>query len=78
MRTWDQDYFISERAAYEKLVALTWPNGPVCPRCEGDERVYNLGHIRRELKKCGDCRWQFTIRTGTIFEASHMRVSFGP
>ena len=75
MRTSDQEYFISERAAYEKLVAMTWPNGPVCPRCACHDRIYDLGHIRADLKKCGGCRKQFTIRTCTIVAGSHMRLN---
>ncbi len=69
---WDRACFEDDRAARAKLEALRWPAGVVCPRCGQGDRVYDLSRIRRELKKCGHCRKQFTILTATIFEASHM------
>ena len=72
MRESDQDYFFDEPAARAKLEAVLWPNGPLCGRCGRGDRVYDLGHIRRGLKKCAHCRKQFTIRTGTALEWSHM------
>jgi transposase-like protein len=32
------------------------------------------GVVRHGLKKCGDCRKQFTVRVGTVFEDSHAPV----
>ena len=61
-----------ERSARAKLEAVRWPNGPICPHCEVKGRVYELGHIRHGLKKCARCRKQFTVRTGTILESSHI------
>ncbi len=46
-----------------------WPNGPVCPLCEESKRiaVRKGGYYR-----CNACLNDFTIRTGSIFERSHV------
>ncbi|MBI1213466.1 MAG: hypothetical protein GC190_18555 [Alphaproteobacteria bacterium] len=67
-----EDYFIDDEAARAKLEALRWPRGAVCPRCGESNRIYVLAHIRRGLKKCGRCRRQFTVRTATLLEGSHV------
>jgi transposase-like protein len=46
-----------------------WPNGPRCPVCGMGERVTaRIGGYYR----CNQCREDFTVRTGTIFERSHV------
>lgn len=67
-------YFHDETASYEKLESIVWPNGPVCPHCGGVGRIYALtGKTTRiGLKKCGQCRQQFTAKVGTVFESSHV------
>ena len=77
-------HFHDEAAAFTELEAILWPNGPVCPHCGADKRIYDLKGVRSKpskkhpegverhgLKKCGACRKQFTVRVGTIFEDSH-------
>lgn len=78
-------HFHDEAAAFAKLESVVWPNGPVCPHCGGTVRIYPLkdvrskpskknpeGVVRHGLKKCGQCRKQFTVRVGTVFESSHL------
>lgn len=80
-----QPHFHDEAAAFEMVESIVWPNGPVCPHCGGNERIYALKGVRSKaskknpegverhgLKKCGHCRKQFTVRVGTIFEDSHI------
>ncbi len=80
-----QAHFHDEEAAFAKLESIVWPNGPVCPHCGADKRVYVLKGVRTKpskknpdgvdrpgLKKCGACRKQFTVRVGTVFESSHI------
>lgn len=64
--------FNDEDAAREHLEAIRWPNGPVCPHCGGTERNSKLhGESHRPgLYFCGDCRSQFTVTVGTVFERS--------
>jgi hypothetical protein len=75
----NQPHFHDEAAAFAKLESIVWPNGPVCPHCGGVGRAYALngvkdkkGRVRLGLKKCGQCRGQFTVRKNTVFESSHV------
>jgi transposase-like protein len=64
--------FTNDDAAREHLESLRWPNGPVCPHCGGIERnsaLHGKSH-RAGLYFCGDCRTQFTVTVGTVFERS--------
>lgn len=78
--------FHDEAKAFEFLESVIWADGVVCPHCGVvDGRVYDLsgvrgkpskknpeGAIRHGLKKCGECRKQFTVKVGTVFE--HARI----
>lgn len=68
--------FNDEDAAREHLEALLWPNGPVCPHCGGMERNSRLnGKAHRPgLLFCGDCRSQFSVTVGTVFESSKVKL----
>jgi len=79
-------HFHDEAAAFELLESVVWANGVVCPHCGVvGGRVYDLsgvrgskskknpeGAIRYGLKKCGECRKQFTVKVGTVFEHARM------
>lgn len=80
-------HFHDEKAAFAKLESIVWPNGPVCPHCGNDKKIYALEGVRTKpsgknpngierfgLKKCGACRKQFTVRVGTVFESSHIAL----
>src|SRR5258708_4683303 len=65
----------NEEAAYEYVEARLWPDGPVCPHCGATgEHVGQLkGKTSRVgMRKCYACRETFTVKIGTIFEASHL------
>lgn len=64
--------FTDDNAAREHLEALRWPNGAICPHCGGTERNVRLqgASHRPGLWFCGDCRTQFTVTVGTVFERS--------
>lgn len=85
MSVLSKEYFHNEAAAFGHVESVLWPEGPVCPHCGCMGRVYKLegvytkaskknpeGVERHGLKKCGECRKQFTVRIGTIFEESHI------
>jgi transposase-like protein len=67
-------HFHDEDAAYEWVEARLWPNGPVCPRCKGTERITKLGgkSARIGVRFCNACRKPFTVKVGTVFESSHI------
>ena len=67
-------HFHNEEAAYAFVEARLWPNGPICPHCGGAERISKMGgkSTRIGTYKCYQCRKPFTVKVGTIFEASHV------
>ena len=74
--------FQNEDAAREHLEALHWPNGPVYPHCESKAtkrlpaqrgrktKAHPDGKLRKGVVQCNDCRKQFTVTVGTVFERS--------
>tara|TARA_R110002110_G_scaffold385587_1_gene597218 strand:+ start:138 stop:1067 length:930 start_codon:yes stop_codon:yes gene_type:complete len=76
-----------EAAAFAHVEAMLWADGPVCPHCGVVDSAYRLtgvrtkaskknpeGKERHGLWKCRECRKQFTVRKGTIFEESHIEM----
>lgn len=70
-------HFHNEEAAYEYVEAKLWPHGAVCPRCGvlGNSRKLQGKSTRIGVYKCRDCRKPFTVKIGTIFEASHIPMN---
>ena len=69
-------FFHDEAAAYIWLESVLWPEGPVCPHCGGFERITVVGGTtgRMGLKRCLQCKKQFTVTVGTVFERSHVKL----
>ena len=67
-------HFQDENAAFAYVEAALWPSGPFCPHCGECENVKRMmGKATRPgLFNCNNCRKQFTVRVGTIFESSHL------
>ncbi len=67
-------FFHDEAAAYAKLQSIVWPDGPVCHHCGGVDRITPVrGKTARiGLHRCGDCKRQFRVTVGTVFERSHV------
>lgn len=74
MSVLNRPYFHDEADAFKKLEAVLWPEGPVCPHCGNTKGIYDLAKTRIGLRKCGakECRKQFTVRVGTVYESSHI------
>jgi len=65
-----------ETAAVEFLEKQRWGNTPACPHC-GSTNVRKMtngngGRNKRFLWRCKDCKKQYTIRIGTVFEDSRI------
>ena len=69
-------HFHDEDEAFAYVEARVWPNGPVCPHCGGTDRISKMAgkSTRKGLYKCYQCRKPFTVRMGTIFESSKVRL----
>lgn len=61
--------FPDQESARLYLESRLWPAGPRCPVCGLGERITARkgGYYR-----CNQCKEDFTVRTGTIFERSHV------
>lgn len=82
-------HFHDEAKAFAFLESVVWANGVICPHCGVVAgRVYDLdgvrskpsvknpeGVVRHGLKKCGECRKQFTVKVGTVFEHARMPLT---
>jgi transposase-like protein len=66
------DRFPDEPSAVAHLEKRLWPNGPVCPRCKGTERITAR---KGGFYRCNPCQWDFTVRTGTVFGRSHVPLN---
>src|SRR6056297_2212590 len=85
MSVLSKPYMHDEAAAFAHVESIIWPEGPICPHCGVVDRAYRLTGVRSKpskknpegverhgLWKCRECRKQFTVRKGTIFEESHI------
>ncbi|MGC4029057.1 MAG: IS1595 family transposase [Steroidobacteraceae bacterium] len=76
-------YFHDDAKAREYLESVRWPNGPVCPHCGATGDHYRLEgkggekgtKARKGLLKCQECREQFSVTVGTVFERSKIPLS---
>jgi transposase-like protein len=72
---------MSEEEARAMLEAIRWNGEPVCPHCQSLE-AYKLtakpgskSAVRYGVYKCKQCRKQFTVTVGTIFEGSRIKIA---
>lgn len=66
--------FTNEEAALAHMEASRWPDGANCPHC-GSVNVHKMGGATQAgMFLCNDCRDKFTVRTGTVFERSHIAL----
>lgn len=77
MSVLSKPYFHDEEAAFRYLEITVWTDGATCPHCGGVDRITKVKanpekRIRVGLWRCGDCKKQFTVKIGTVFE--HMRI----
>jgi transposase-like protein len=61
--------FPDAETARTYLEGRLWPNGPTCPVCGLGERITAR---KGGFYRCNQCAEDFTVRTGTIFERSHV------
>jgi transposase-like protein len=69
-------HFHDETAAFEFLEARVWPKGLVCPHCGGVERISKMQGKSSPIGsyKCYQCRSKFTVKVGTVFASSHVKL----
>jgi transposase-like protein len=60
-------HFSDQDVCVEFVAKLRWPDGPVCPSCDGKQHSYLK---TRRVWKCKSCKRQFSVKVGTVFEDS--------
>lgn len=63
--------FSTDDACRTYLATLRWPEGWVCPRCQGRD-AWSLG---RGLWRCRGCQYEVSVTAGTIFQDSHLPLT---
>ncbi|WP_263354681.1 IS1595 family transposase [Acidicapsa acidisoli] len=59
-------------SARKYMEAKRWGNTPTCPSCGTFEPIYRLKAVG--FYRCPGCKFDFTVRTGTIMERSHISL----
>lgn len=76
MSVLSEPQYHNEEAAYAFVEAHVWRAGRVCPHCGVVDRSGPLTgkSTRIGVYKCYACRKPFTVKVGTIFESSHVKL----
>ncbi len=65
-------FYSDEENCDRVMVATRWPNGICCPNC-GSMDVKKIS--TRQIRRCVDCKKQFSTKVGSIFEDSPLSLS---
>ncbi len=70
-------HFHDEDTAREFLEHVRWANGVVCPHCGvvADHYKVKSQAARKGVWMCKECRKQFTVTVGTLFERSKIKLN---
>ncbi len=60
-----------EKSAITYLEGRRWKKSIICPHCDSKRTSRQKDY---QYHQCKDCRKKFTVRTGTIFERSHISL----
>ncbi|MCX7306498.1 MAG: IS1595 family transposase [Afipia sp.] len=61
----------NEVSARTYMESRRWPSGAICPHCQEAKRITPRP---KGFYRCNACKKDFTVRTGTIFERSHISL----
>jgi transposase-like protein len=65
-------YFADVDVATSFMASMRWPNGVRCPHCESVDCSFVAS---RRIWQCKNCRKQFSVKVGSIFEDSPIALS---
>ena len=69
------DMIPDAEAARLYLEDRRWHGSPSCPPCGESAKVTARTGKRIGYYRCHDCAGEFTVRTGTVFERSHVPLN---
>lgn len=64
-------HFSDPDVSLEYVVARRWPQGVTCPYCQSQEVTFMAN---RRIWNCKGCRKQFSVKVGTIFQDSPIKL----
>ena len=64
--------FPDNECARQYIEKRRWNEKPVCPKCNSSQKITTRQGNRTGFYVCKSCKKEFTVRTGTIFERSHI------
>ena len=64
-------FFGDEQKAFEAFRDHRWPDGVSCPRCKSERVLFMATQCKWN---CNGCRRQFSVKVGTIFEDSPIKL----
>lgn len=64
----------TEPACEQALQQARWPQGFVCPNCDGT-RYSRFQHRGRPMWQCANCRKQCSLRSGTVFDNTKLPLT---
>lgn len=78
MSVFSLPFFTDEAAAIAKLEGIIWPTGPVCVHCGDNKRIGRLNgkSTKQGALKCYACQKKFHATVGTVFEDSHVPLTY--
>ena len=79
LATFQDPIFQDETKAREALESVLWPDGPICRHCgnaDADRIAKMQGKSARPgLHYCNECKSEFTVTVGTVFERSKVPLT---
>lgn len=73
------EQFNSEEKCIAHFEEVRWPEGLKCIRCGGTRimkfKAKGKTGKERHLYECVDCRYQYSVTTGTVFHDSHLPLT---
>jgi transposase-like protein len=79
LATFQNPIFQNETKAREALEAVLWPDGPFCRHCGNSdpEKIAKMQgkSARPGLYYCNECKREFTVTVGTVFERSKVPLT---
>jgi len=65
-------HFSDEQVCIDAVAEMRWPDGPICPECD----TANPYYLKTQKRwKCRECRIQFSVKRGSIFEDSPISLT---
>lgn len=66
--------FPTEESCFKYFEEARWPNGITCLLCGNDGDNHKIYKNTNHTYRCMECKKEFSIRKGTIFENSHFKL----